>query len=206
MPAFLIFLRLRKIIFCVTISHINNLKVLNEEIPYNRRMTPKHTFVKRPKFSTARNSERISDTFCRTQIARSPRLRDSRTHYRGPTNSSNIAMSRDKRTFAHGSLTGDPMAVRPARITWVQNGEWISDTTRDEPRFPTTLHRQRHCNAFAMSRLFFWVLSTVGLWASFWCCRAILLYPENTLLQVSSRFIVNFSNTCILFQKRNLLG
>ncbi|XP_011693136.1 PREDICTED: uncharacterized protein LOC105453119 [Wasmannia auropunctata] len=34
-----------------------------------------------------------------------------------------------------------------------------------------------------MSRLLFWAFSTVGLWASFWRCRAILLYPENTLFQ-----------------------
>ncbi|KYQ53412.1 hypothetical protein ALC60_07478 [Trachymyrmex zeteki] len=34
-----------------------------------------------------------------------------------------------------------------------------------------------------MSRLLFWVLSTVGFWANFWRCRAILLYPENTLFQ-----------------------
>ncbi|XP_018352142.1 PREDICTED: uncharacterized protein LOC108754387 [Trachymyrmex septentrionalis] len=48
---------------------------------------------------------------------------------------------------------------------------------RDEPCFSTTLQY------FAMSRLLFWVLSTIGFWANFWRCRAILLYPENTLYQ-----------------------
>jgi len=71
---------------------------------------------------------------------------------------------------------------------------------RDEPCFSTTLQY------FAMSRLLFWILSTIGFWANFWRCRAILLYPENTLFQVSSKFTVNFYNTCILSQKENLLG
>lgn len=73
-------------------------------------------------------------------------------------------------------------------------------------RFPMTLHRRRRCNTFAMSRLLFWVFSTVGLWANFWCCRAILLYPENTVFQVSSKFTVDFYNTRILSRKQNFLG
>ncbi|KYM80423.1 hypothetical protein ALC53_09162 [Atta colombica] len=48
---------------------------------------------------------------------------------------------------------------------------------RDEPCFSTTLQY------FAMSRLLFWILSTIGFWVNFWRCRAILLYPENTLFQ-----------------------
>ncbi|EZA61851.1 hypothetical protein DMN91_006483 [Ooceraea biroi] len=34
-----------------------------------------------------------------------------------------------------------------------------------------------------MPRFLLWVLSTLGLWTEFWQCRAILVYPENTLLQ-----------------------
>lgn len=88
----------------------------------------------------------------------------------------------------HGSLTNDPIARANYSATeWKRLSGGYLSMSRALPK------RSRSTTPQTMSWLVFYLFWNLGLLAHFWRCRAILLYPEMTVYQVSRHTILTLA-------------